>query len=463
MLRIGHRTRGGIILIMMLFYTSYVMGVALWIETSGQSEFCDSIGSCTFTLMRLTFFDGNGFDFAYFLTIKHRGLFCIVMFYLVLTSFGILNGLVGIFGNVFANASEQAFGNMEENEMNDYDDDEEEFQQQQQVEEEDIDQIPLQEYGDPIYGDNSSNISGNNNIAGFSFNTQQDMKNNINSNGTGHGKYDKFTDIELRYSPKHSSDIGNISREKSDESLDEDNVVPFTMDMSLKLPPLSNNDKNKIHPITNITNNNTHHTNNIPSNSPTKSDIPTNTIQTKQQYKKKPTYGDLKQLLRLHQHVKQKKTTNIGATAGLFMQQGGNNYHNTSNIASTTNKSPSQPVRTNNHNNNGRTGSHINLFSITSQEIAQNRKQSSQNMKNSEDSMNNQVIREELQQLREEMRNMMQMQISLQNQLTTIITNSSANSTNSSNNTGANIGMGISDNRAVESQADDMTMRPISP
>lgn len=117
MVRIGHRTRGGIILIMMLFYTAFVMGIVLWIETRAVNESCRSIGDCTYTLMRLTFYDGVGFDFAFFLTNDHRFLFCIVMFYMALTSFGILNGLVGIFGNVFANASEDAFGEKEEDDI----------------------------------------------------------------------------------------------------------------------------------------------------------------------------------------------------------------------------------------------------------------------------------------------------------------------------------------------------------
>jgi len=56
---------------------------------------------------------GDGFDFAFFLTKDHKILFCIVMFYMALTAFGILNGLVGIFGNVFANASESVFGEVD--------------------------------------------------------------------------------------------------------------------------------------------------------------------------------------------------------------------------------------------------------------------------------------------------------------------------------------------------------------
>lgn len=122
MFRIGHRTRGGIILILMFFYTAFIMGIVLWIETNESNEACVSLGTCTYTLMRLTFYDGTGFDFAFYLTEKHRILFCIVMFYMAITSFGLLNGLVGIFGNVFANASEDAFGTPTEEEEEEWED-----------------------------------------------------------------------------------------------------------------------------------------------------------------------------------------------------------------------------------------------------------------------------------------------------------------------------------------------------
>ena len=53
--------------------------------------------------------DGEGFDFAYDLSIKHRFLFCLVIFYSCITTFGILNGLVGIFGTIFAVAANDTF------------------------------------------------------------------------------------------------------------------------------------------------------------------------------------------------------------------------------------------------------------------------------------------------------------------------------------------------------------------
>jgi hypothetical protein len=93
MFRLGHKTRGGIILMMLFFYSAFVVGMVVWIETDSHEDdaaasldsTCTSIGECTFLLMRLTFYDGDGFDFAFFLTKDHKILFCIVMFYMAFT------------------------------------------------------------------------------------------------------------------------------------------------------------------------------------------------------------------------------------------------------------------------------------------------------------------------------------------------------------------------------------------
>jgi len=107
--RLTPETRGGLLLIMMIFYSAFVLGAAIYVETNGEGTNCESIGMCTYTLMRLTFFDGNGFDFAFYLVGGYKILFFIVMLYMCITSFGIINGLVGIFGTLFATASSAAF------------------------------------------------------------------------------------------------------------------------------------------------------------------------------------------------------------------------------------------------------------------------------------------------------------------------------------------------------------------
>ena len=75
-----------------------------------------------YTLFRLSFFDGDGFDYIKLLAKDHPFLFCLCLVYLALTSFGILNGLTGIFGTAFQKASHVAF-EMNDSESDDGDED----------------------------------------------------------------------------------------------------------------------------------------------------------------------------------------------------------------------------------------------------------------------------------------------------------------------------------------------------
>jgi hypothetical protein len=110
MFRFTNKTKGGLILMIVFFYTAFVFGAALWVETGHKMRDCRTLGSCTYTMMRLTFYDGTGFDYAYELSAQgHKFLFILVMIYLCVTSFGILNGLVGLFGTAFNEASLMAF------------------------------------------------------------------------------------------------------------------------------------------------------------------------------------------------------------------------------------------------------------------------------------------------------------------------------------------------------------------
>jgi hypothetical protein len=114
MLFLTKKSRGGFILMFMLFYIAYVLGTTLWIETAKTdlgNDFCTDVLSCTYTMLRLTFFDGNGFDYAFSLvaTKKHTILFCVCVLYLCITSFGIVNGLIGVFGDIFKDDSDRVF------------------------------------------------------------------------------------------------------------------------------------------------------------------------------------------------------------------------------------------------------------------------------------------------------------------------------------------------------------------
>ena len=115
--RLSEETRGGLLLMMMIFYSAWVIGATLYVETGGKADHCESAGQCTYSLMRLTFFDGNGLDLAYSLLDGYKILFFICMMYMCITSFGILNGLVGIFGTLFQTASEKAFEGEDEDDI----------------------------------------------------------------------------------------------------------------------------------------------------------------------------------------------------------------------------------------------------------------------------------------------------------------------------------------------------------
>lgn len=134
MFRLTNATRGGLLLMMIFFYSAFVLGNCLWVETNGESSECNSRSHCTYTLMRLTFYDGDAFNFVYTLTTNHKFLFFLCIVYMCLTSFGILNGLVGIFGTAFAQASDDAFNDHANNDVDseiDAEDDEEVEDQRQ--------------------------------------------------------------------------------------------------------------------------------------------------------------------------------------------------------------------------------------------------------------------------------------------------------------------------------------------
>jgi hypothetical protein len=113
MFRLTDKTRGGFLLMLVFFYVAFVFGVAFFVEAGAEAwaaAACGSAGACMFTMMRLSFFDGGGLDFSYGLsTSGHQYLFFLSIVYLCVTAFGILNGLIGIFGDVFNKASMKAF------------------------------------------------------------------------------------------------------------------------------------------------------------------------------------------------------------------------------------------------------------------------------------------------------------------------------------------------------------------
>ena len=60
---------GGLFLMMVFFYFAFVFGAMFYVEVGSEdwgddgshgSNYCKSMQQCMYTLMRLTFYDGNG-------------------------------------------------------------------------------------------------------------------------------------------------------------------------------------------------------------------------------------------------------------------------------------------------------------------------------------------------------------------------------------------------------------------
>lgn len=103
------KTRGGLFLLLLVFFMSYVIGAVVFTEVGGQHPACETLPKCCYTIFRLALFDGEGLDFAYTLTDGNNLLFLITMTYMCVAAFGLLNGMVGIFGSIFAQSSDETF------------------------------------------------------------------------------------------------------------------------------------------------------------------------------------------------------------------------------------------------------------------------------------------------------------------------------------------------------------------
>ena len=100
-----HKTRGGFILMFLLFYTAFVVGMSVYHEVwdditvvpdPNSRTGCNSVFLCTIIMLRLTFYDGAGMDFLTNLSDNHKFLFAVTVVYVCATAFGIFNGLIGV-------------------------------------------------------------------------------------------------------------------------------------------------------------------------------------------------------------------------------------------------------------------------------------------------------------------------------------------------------------------------------
>jgi len=113
-------SKGGIIVLGFFFYMAYVLGVAFWQKTNdvvlmsseggstGLISECDTLPHCFLIMLRLTFFDGSGFDYLKSV-MDHgdQGQVTLLILYMCVSAMVLLNGLIGIFGGAFADATEE--------------------------------------------------------------------------------------------------------------------------------------------------------------------------------------------------------------------------------------------------------------------------------------------------------------------------------------------------------------------
>ena len=100
-----NKGRGGILVIFIFLYITYVFAVAFNIEQSAlvtpEGTPCASLSTCYLTFLRLSFYDGNGFDFLASLAQANTFHTILVFSYMIFTAMILLNGLISIFGHSF--------------------------------------------------------------------------------------------------------------------------------------------------------------------------------------------------------------------------------------------------------------------------------------------------------------------------------------------------------------------------
>jgi len=113
-------SKGGIVVLGFFFYTAYIMGISFWQATNaiplvsaeggpnGTLSECDTGPHCFLLMLRLTFFDGSGFDFVKsIMDYGNGGWAFLLILYMCFSALVLLNGLIGIFGGAFSEATQE--------------------------------------------------------------------------------------------------------------------------------------------------------------------------------------------------------------------------------------------------------------------------------------------------------------------------------------------------------------------
>jgi len=108
-------SKGGLVVLGFFFYMAYIFGCAFFQSTAsfplispeGGNQ-CDTLPHCFLIMLRVTFFDGSGFDYLKSLIDNgNNDLVALLILYMCISAFVLLNGMIGIFGGAFASATEE--------------------------------------------------------------------------------------------------------------------------------------------------------------------------------------------------------------------------------------------------------------------------------------------------------------------------------------------------------------------
>lgn len=99
-------TKGAVAIFLIFYYLAFIIAVIVKGSITIDEEInpCDTLMHCFFTMLRISFYDGAGFDFIQLLLDSdHQFMATLLFCYLCISSIVLINGLIGIFGSAFSN------------------------------------------------------------------------------------------------------------------------------------------------------------------------------------------------------------------------------------------------------------------------------------------------------------------------------------------------------------------------
>jgi hypothetical protein len=99
-------SRGGVVVLAMFFYLTYLFGVVFWYEMgnldTSEGKTCKTLAGCFLVMMRLALYDGTGLDYLTAVVESgNSGYAALLILYICLSAIILLNGLIGVFGTAF--------------------------------------------------------------------------------------------------------------------------------------------------------------------------------------------------------------------------------------------------------------------------------------------------------------------------------------------------------------------------